>query len=46
MSKYKIIYSLRIMRKLVERGFVPEHTMPNPQFPQFNCWVFEINEQF
>lgn len=46
MSKCKIIYSLKIMRQLVERGYVPEHIMPNPQYPQYNCWVFAVDKNF
>lgn len=46
----KIVYSLRIMEQLVERGFIPISMMPNPKYPQFNCWIFEntneLNEAF
>ncbi len=42
----KIIYSMRIMLKLVEKGYQPLTTMPNPQHPEFNCWVFEQTEDF
>ena len=41
----KIIYSMRIMLQLVDRGFQPLTTMPNPQHPEFNCWVFELTEE-
>jgi hypothetical protein len=40
----KIIYSLRIMLALRAAGFEPLTTMPNPQHPEFNCWVFELTE--
>jgi hypothetical protein len=30
MPKNKIIYSKRIMTKLVEAGYIPKGTMPNP----------------
>jgi len=46
MSKLKIIYSLKIMRQLVEKGHVPEHVMPNPVNGKFNCWVFAVNDKF
>lgn len=46
MSKLKIIYSLKIMRQLVEKGHVPEHVMPNPTDNRFNCWVFAVNDKF
>lgn len=42
----KIIYSLKVMLALVERGFIPVAQMPNPRFPQYNCWVFEDTEEF
>ena len=45
MSKKQIIYSLRVMRQLLERGFVPEQTIPNPIKPQYKCWVFEATEE-
>ena len=45
MNKKQIIYSLKVMRQLLERGFVPEQTIPNPINPQFNCWVFEVTEE-
>ena len=45
MNKKQIIYSLKVMRQLLERGFVPEQTIPNPIKPPFNCWVFEVTEE-
>ena len=45
MNKKQIIYSLKVMRQLLERGFVAEQTIPNPIKPQFNCWVFEVTEE-
>ena len=45
MNKKQIIYSLKVMRQLLERGFTPEQTIPNPVKPQFNCWVFEVTEE-
>ncbi len=46
MKLNKIIYSLRIMEKLVERGYAPLTSMPNPKFPQFQCWVFAVSDGF
>jgi hypothetical protein len=34
------------MLQLVEMGFVPVTTIPNPKFPQFDCWVFAATPQF
>lgn len=42
----KIIYSLKIMNKLVEKGHIPVETMPNPKNTFYNCWIFEVNPQF
>ena len=42
----KIIYSLRIMLRLVEMGHVPVSTIPNPKYPQFDCWIFKVDEDF
>lgn len=42
----KIIYSLRVMEQLVERGFVPISIMPNPKYPMYNCWIFEVTPEF
>lgn len=42
----KIIYSMRVMLQLAERGYKPLTTMPNPQHPEYNCWIFEVTEDF
>jgi hypothetical protein len=42
----KIIYSLNVMECLVSKGHVPLTTMPNPKYPQYMCWIFEVNEKF
>lgn len=42
----KIIYSMRVMLALVQRGHVPEATMPNPQNTKYNCWVFAETPEF
>ena len=42
----KIIYSFKIMEQLVEKGYFPVRTMPNPKFPKYNCWVFAATEEF
>ena len=46
MPRYQIIYSRKIMLKLVERGFIPIQTMPNPYKKNFQCWVFEATDDF
>lgn len=42
----KVIYSMRVMLQLKERGFEPLATMPNPNRNQFNCWIFDRSEDF
>ena len=42
---YKIIYSLKIMKELVKRGYFPIQTLPNPKDTRYNCWIFENNEE-
>ena len=42
---YKIVYSLRVMKGLIEKGFFPVKTLPNPKNVNFNCWVFESSEE-
>lgn len=42
----KIIYSKRIMEALVAAGNIPLKSMPNPYKPEFQCWIFEVNEKF
>ena len=42
----KIIYSLQVMLRLVERGHVPTASMPNPKYPKYMCWIFEVTPKF
>lgn len=42
----KIIYSLKVMEQLVEMGNIPVSQMPNPKFPQYTCWIFQITDKF
>lgn len=45
-QKYQIIYSVKVMTKLVERGFIPKETMKNPKYSKFDCWIFEVTPEF
>ena len=27
-------------------GHIPVCRMPNPKYPEFDCWIFNSNEQF
>lgn len=42
----KIIYSLKVMLKLVEKGHMPISTMMNPKYPRYDCWVFAVTDEF
>lgn len=42
----KIIYSMKIMEQLVERGYYPEYSMPNPKNSYYTCWIFNISPDF
>ena len=44
--KQKIIYSMKVMQQLVEMGFLPTATLPNPKDTKYNCWVFDWTEEF
>lgn len=45
-TKNKIIYSKRVMEQLLELGFRPIETIPNPTKPEFMCWAFEWTDAF
>ena len=44
--KQEIVYSLRVMEILVKMGHIPVATLPNPKNSKYNCWVFELTEEF
>ena len=45
-TKNKIIYSKKIVLKLLEMGFIPVEQFPNPFNPQYTCWAFEWTQEF
>ncbi len=45
-DKYQIVYSRKITKELLKRGFVFEKSVQNPDFPQYNCWLFEKTNEF
>lgn len=45
-KKEKIIYSRWLAVELRKLGFEILRTEVNPNHPQFNCWVFELNDNF
>lgn len=34
------------MEALVNKGHVPICAMPNPKFPQYQCWIFAVTDSF
>lgn len=45
-SKLKVIFTMSIALELKSRGHKVIDIMPNPNKPEFNCWIFEIDETF
>lgn len=45
MPECKVIYSMRVMLALVNKGFQPKSIMPNPRDPQYNCWIYELTPE-
>ena len=45
-NKYQIVYSRKITKQLMKQGFVFEKRVQNPDFPEFDCWLFENTEDF
>lgn len=45
-TKYKKIFTLKIMRKLKEMGFEPILETDNLRKPGFKCWVYEASPAF
>lgn len=45
MSKYKIIYSLRIHIALQQMGFKCIQEMDNPTNNKYRCWVYEETKE-
>ena len=41
----KTIYSLRLARYLIDRGFRCEGVTPNPRKPWFNAYLFQASEE-
>lgn len=41
MRQQQIIYSMRVMARLVELGFQPIATIPNPQDNKYTSWLFQ-----
>lgn len=41
----KIIYSLKIMKDLREKGIYPDFAMQNPEYPEYLCWTYSVNDE-
>ena len=46
MSNTKIVYSLRLHIALLRSGFKPLCEMKNPSDNRYNCWIYEITDDF
>ena len=44
--KTKIIYAKWVCEELLQLGFRPIDTFPNPIKPDLFCWAFEWTDQF
>ena len=42
----KLVYSIRIMERLVEMGYRPVERVDSPMVDGFYCWLFERTEDF
>ena len=42
----KLVYSIRIMERLVEMGYRPVERVDYPMVDGFYCWLFERTEDF
>lgn len=45
-TKPNIVYRMDFAIRLMEMGHEVSLTMPNPQKPEFQCWVFKDDETF
>lgn len=44
--KTQLVFSLKVHTALTLAGFKYIEMMPNPRYPQFNCWVYEATPAF
>ena len=45
-NKFRFVYRMDFALALIQKGFKPISTLPNPQKPQFTMWIFETSEEF
>ena len=45
-NEQKVVYSLRVVRQLLEMGFRPIEVLDNPVDQKYKCWVFARTPQF
>lgn len=45
-NEYLIIYTMRLAMALIDKGYAPLSTMPNPNNPRLMCWVFQKTDKF
>lgn len=44
-QKSKVIYSMKIMKDLLQMGIFPQSTMQNPTNPEYLCWVYSVDDK-
>lgn len=45
-NEQKVIYSLRVVRQLLEMGFRPIEILDNPVNQKYKCWTFARTPEF
>lgn len=45
-SAYQPIYTMWIAMKLIEKGYTPCSTIPNPKKPELIVWIFKATPRF
>lgn len=45
-NDFLIVYKMKLAMALMERGYNPMYTMPNPKNSLLMCWVFQKTESF
>ena len=45
-NNYLIVYKMKLAMALMEKGYSPLYTMPNPKNTTLICWVFQKTDAF
>lgn len=44
-QKSKVIYSMKIMKDLLDKGIFPESIKQNPTNPEYLCWTYTVDDK-